>query len=71
MKKLDYLYGEDRQMSFRTFDIHLLSYEEMKQYRIDYSYYYNQATEAVIAINNQNTLKMKKQAYGGLFDELE
>ena len=31
MKKLDYLYGEDRQMSFRTFDIHLLSYEEMKQ----------------------------------------
>jgi len=31
MKKLDYLYGEDRSMSFRTFDIHLLSYEEMKQ----------------------------------------
>jgi DNA polymerase III subunit alpha len=31
MKRLDYLYGEDRMMSFRTFDIHLLSYEEMKQ----------------------------------------
>jgi len=31
MKRLDYLYGADRQMSFRTFDIHLLSYEEMKQ----------------------------------------
>ena len=31
MQKLDYLYGEDRSMSFRTFDIHLLSYEEMKQ----------------------------------------
>jgi DNA polymerase-3 subunit alpha len=31
MKRLDYLYGEDRQMSFRSFDIHLLSYEEMKQ----------------------------------------
>ena len=31
MKRLDYLYGEDRPMSFRTFDIHLLSYEEMKQ----------------------------------------
>ena len=30
MKRLDYLYGEDRPMSFRTFDIHLLSYEEMK-----------------------------------------
>jgi DNA polymerase-3 subunit alpha len=30
MERLDYLYGEDRQMSFRTFDIHLLSYEEMK-----------------------------------------
>jgi DNA polymerase-3 subunit alpha len=31
MKRLDYLYGEDRFMSFRSFDIHLLSYEEMKQ----------------------------------------
>jgi len=31
MKRLDYLYGAERQMSFRTFDIHLLSYEEMKQ----------------------------------------
>jgi DNA polymerase-3 subunit alpha len=31
MKRLDYLYGADRQMSFRSFDIHLLSYEEMKQ----------------------------------------
>jgi DNA polymerase-3 subunit alpha len=30
MERLDYLYGEDRQMSFRSFDIHLLSYEEMK-----------------------------------------
>ena len=31
MKRLDYLYGEDRQMSFNKFDIHLLSYDEMKQ----------------------------------------
>jgi DNA polymerase-3 subunit alpha len=31
MKRLDYLYGADRQMSFNKFDIHLLSYEEMKQ----------------------------------------
>ena len=30
MKRLDYLYGEDRQMSFNKFDIHLLSYDEMK-----------------------------------------
>ena len=30
MKKLDYLYGEDRGMSFRSFDIHLLTYEEIK-----------------------------------------
>ena len=30
MKRLDYLYGEDRMMSFRGFDIHLLSYEEIK-----------------------------------------
>ena len=31
MKRLDYLYGEDRPMSFRSFDIHLLSYEEMRE----------------------------------------
>lgn len=31
MKRLDYLYGEDRPMSFRSFDIHLLSYDEMKE----------------------------------------
>jgi DNA polymerase-3 subunit alpha len=30
MKRLDYLYGADRMMSFNKFDIHLLSYEEMK-----------------------------------------
>jgi DNA polymerase-3 subunit alpha len=30
MKRLDYLYGADRQMSFNKFDIHLLSYEEIK-----------------------------------------
>jgi DNA polymerase-3 subunit alpha len=30
MSRLDYLYGEDRQMSFNKFDIYLLSYDEMK-----------------------------------------
>jgi DNA polymerase III subunit alpha len=30
MERLDYLYGEDRQMSFNKFDIHLLSDEEMR-----------------------------------------
>lgn len=30
MEKFDYLYGEDRMMTFRNFDVHLLSYEEMK-----------------------------------------
>lgn len=30
MDRLDYLYGADRFMTFRDFDIHLLSYEEMK-----------------------------------------
>jgi DNA polymerase-3 subunit alpha len=30
MDKLDYLYGEDRQMSFNKFEIHLLSDEEMR-----------------------------------------
>jgi len=31
MDRLDYLYGADRQMSFNKFDIHLLSYEEIKE----------------------------------------
>ncbi len=30
MDKLDYLYGADRQMSFKNFEIHLLSDEEMR-----------------------------------------
>ena len=30
MDRLDYLYGANRMMSFNKFDIHLLSYEEMK-----------------------------------------
>jgi DNA polymerase-3 subunit alpha len=30
MDRLDYLYGADRMMSFNKFDIHLLSYEEMR-----------------------------------------
>ena len=31
MERLDYLYGKDRQMSFNKFDIHLLSYDEMRE----------------------------------------
>jgi DNA polymerase III subunit alpha len=31
MERLDYLYGSDRQMTFRNFEIHLMSYEEMSQ----------------------------------------
>jgi DNA polymerase-3 subunit alpha len=30
MERLDYLYGQDRQITFNKFDIHLLSYEEIK-----------------------------------------
>lgn len=30
MKKFDYLYGKNRMMSFNKFDIHLLSYDEIK-----------------------------------------
>lgn len=30
MERLDYLYGSDRSMSFRSFDIHLLDYNEMR-----------------------------------------
>ena len=31
MERLDYLYGKDRMMSFNRFDIHLLSYEQMRE----------------------------------------
>jgi DNA polymerase-3 subunit alpha len=31
MDRIDYLYGKDRMMSFKNFDIHLLSYDEMKE----------------------------------------
>jgi DNA polymerase-3 subunit alpha len=31
MERLDYMYGADRMMTFKDFDIHLLSYEEMKE----------------------------------------
>lgn len=30
MRRLDYLYGKERMMSFNKFDIHLLSYDEIK-----------------------------------------
>jgi DNA polymerase-3 subunit alpha len=30
MQRLDYLYGENRQITFNKFDIHLLSYDEIK-----------------------------------------
>ena len=30
MERLDYMYGADRMMTFKDFDIHLLSYQEMK-----------------------------------------
>ncbi len=30
MQRLDYLYGKDRQITFNKFDIHLLSYDEIK-----------------------------------------
>lgn len=31
MRRLDYLYGRERMMSFNKFDIHLLSYDEMRE----------------------------------------
>jgi hypothetical protein len=30
MDRLDYLYGKDRDITFNKFDIHLLSYDEIK-----------------------------------------
>jgi len=36
MHRLDYLYGKDRMMSFNRFDIHLLSYDEIKNAMLEH-----------------------------------
>jgi DNA polymerase-3 subunit alpha len=53
MERLDYLYGADRMMSFRSFDIHLLSYEEMKDAMAKQGIENEQMFESTIEIANK------------------
>ena len=53
MDRLDYLYGEDRMMSFRKFDIHLLSYEEMKAAMAAQGFTDEEMFESTIEIANK------------------
>lgn len=58
MDRLDYLYGADRQMSFNKFDIHLLSYEEikdaMKKQGIDREDIYQHSLEIADKVQDYN-----------------
>ena len=53
MERLDYLYGADRMMSFRSFDIHLLSYEQMKAAMAEQGIYNEEMFESTIEIANK------------------
>jgi DNA polymerase-3 subunit alpha len=55
MVRLDYLYGADRQMSFRNFDIHLLSREEMKNAMAKQGIVNEQMFESTLEIANKVT----------------
>lgn len=44
---------------------------DMKEYKINYSYYIKEAMNMVYEVNNQVGKKQKKQAYGGLFADTE
>jgi len=52
MKRLDYLYGADRQMSFNKFDIHLLSYEEIQAAMEKQSIYRTDIYENTVELAN-------------------
>ena len=53
MDRLDYLYGADRQMSFRSFDIHLLSRDEMAQAMAKHGIQEEQMFESTLEIANK------------------
>jgi len=53
MDRLDYLYGADRQMSFRSFDIHLLSRDEMAQAMAKHGVTDEQMFESTLEIANK------------------
>jgi len=78
MDRLDYLYGADRQMSFRSFDIHLLSYEEMKacmaKQGIDNDEMFistNEIMDKVEDYNIQSSLNLLPVQYRNPGDELK
>lgn len=58
MRRLDYLYGNDRMMSFNRFDIHLLSYEEIKSAMVKQDIYrddiYNNTLEIADKVQDYN-----------------
>jgi DNA polymerase-3 subunit alpha len=53
MDRLDYLYGADRQMSFRSFDIHLLSRDEMQEAMAKHGITDEQMFESTLEIANK------------------
>jgi len=53
MDRLDYLYGEDRQMSFRSFDIHLLSRQEVSEAMAEQGIKDEQMFESTLEIANK------------------
>jgi DNA polymerase-3 subunit alpha len=53
MDRLDYLYGSNRQMSFRSFDIHLLSYEEISNAMAKHGIIDKEMFESTLEITNK------------------
>ena len=53
MRRLDYLYGKDRMMSFNKFDIHLLSYEEIHDAMLKQDIYREDIYENTLEIANK------------------
>jgi DNA polymerase-3 subunit alpha len=53
MKRLDYLYGRERMMSFNKFNIHLLSYEEIKNDMLKHDIYREDIYENTNEIANK------------------
>jgi DNA polymerase-3 subunit alpha len=53
MDRLDYLYGSNRQMSFRSFNIHLLSYEEISNAMAKHGIIDKEMFESTLEITNK------------------
>jgi len=53
MSRLDYLYGKERMMSFNKFDIHLLSYDEIKEAMLKQDIYREDIYENTLELSNK------------------